>query len=58
MRVRLGASLTASRFAAFVAPTPGVSGSPGFEDGKSITLPRCTPSFGRIGPFGNTSPPK
>ncbi len=56
--MRLGASLTASRFASFVAPTPGVSGSPGFEDGKSITLPRCTPSFGRIGPFGNTSPPK
>ena len=56
--VRLGASLTASRFASFVAPTPGVSGSPGFDDGKSITLPRCTPSFGRIGPFGKTSPPK
>ena len=41
--------------AVFVAPTPGVSGSPGYV-GMSITLPRCAPSFGRQPPFGYTSP--
>ena len=53
--VSVGASLTASRVADAVAPTPGVSGSPGYT-GMSMTLPRCTPPGGRIGPAGNTGP--
>ena len=40
--VSVGASLSASRFASVVAPTPGVSGSPGYT-GMSITEPRCAP---------------
>src|SRR5271165_3831263 len=44
------ASVSARRFASLVAPTPGVSGSPGYC--VSITLPRCTPSGGRYGPAG------
>ena len=51
----VGASLTLSRLASRVAPMPGVSGSPGYT-GMSITLPRCTPSLGRHGPLGKTSP--
>ncbi len=57
MRVRTSTSFSASRFAPFVAPTPGVRGSPGWM-GMSMTLPRCTPSFGRQAPFGKTSPSK
>src|SRR5260370_22537709 len=53
--VIVGASLMSSRFAFFVAPTPGVSGSPGYV-GISATLPRCTPSLGRQAPPGNVSP--
>lgn len=39
-----------------LAPTPGVSGSPGYC--VSITLPRCTPSSGRYGPAGKSCPSK
>src|SRR5665213_376890 len=53
--VSVGASFIGSRFAFFVAPTPGVRGSPGYV-GMSITLPRWTPSAGRRGPLGKTSP--
>ena len=49
------ASLRSRRVAPGEAPTPGVSGSPGYV-GMSSTLPRCTPSFGRYGPFGYVSP--
>src|ERR1017187_9316882 len=55
--VSVTASLSARRLASLVAPTPGVTGSPGYT-GMSITLPRCTPSFGRNGPSGKTSPRK
>jgi len=46
-----------SRFAFFVAPTLGVSGSPGWS-GMSMTLPRWTPFSFRKGPSGITSPRK
>jgi hypothetical protein len=39
------------------AAHPGDSGSPGWV-GMSITLPRCTPCHGRIGPWGYTSSTK
>jgi hypothetical protein len=56
--VMLAASLISSRLASGVAPTPGVRGSPGFDDGKSIALPRWTPYCGRIGPSGNVGSSK
>src|ERR1044072_2218131 len=40
--VRVGASLRASRLASGVAPTPGVSGSPG-KSGMAATEPGCAP---------------
>ena len=51
----VAASSFARRFAPSTAPTPGVRGSPGYV-GMSMTLPRCTPSFGRYGPCGKVSP--
>ncbi len=49
--VRVGASLRASRLASGVAPTPGVSGSPG-KSGMSATEPRCAPRSLRNAPSG------
>jgi hypothetical protein len=49
--VSVGASLSASRLAEGVAPTPGVSGSPG-NTGMSATEPRCAPHSFRYAPFG------
>src|SRR5882762_9808031 len=49
--VSVGASLIASRFASSVAPTPGVSGSPG-NTGMSATEPLWTPFSFRHGPLG------
>ena len=51
MRVSVSASDRSSRFALSVAPTFGVRGSP-VRTGMSMTLPRCTPSAGRMPPFG------
>ncbi len=49
--VMTSASLRSMRFASFVAPMPGVRGSPGWT-GISITEPRCAPLSLRYGPFG------